>query len=186
MVYPPVVVAIDGGPKVALTESDLRNYAGLYLKGAGKHSLEGAFPAVAVKEELARDRDYKVVERADYIARTEGNRTFPWRLMAIAATDVDLIENQLVWLLAPECRIKDPSWIKPGKVIREVSLSTEGGKACVDFCVKYGLQFIEYDAGWYGDQGNEKSDARTVSRTNLDLQEVIRYTKERGIGVIVY
>ena len=94
--------------------------------------------------------------------------------------------NYLLLNLNQPCAIPDTSWIKPGKVIREVSLSTEGGKACVDFCVKYGLQFIEYDAGWYGDEGDEKSDARTVSRQNLDLQEVIRYAKERGIGVIVY
>ena len=71
-------------------------------------------------------------------------------------------------------------------MIREVSLTTEGGKACVDFAVKYGLQYIEYDAGWYGPQGEVSSDARSVSRRNLDLKEVIGYAKERGIGVFVY
>ena len=97
-----------------------------------------------------------------------------------------LQRNYLLLNLNEPCAIADTSWIKPGKVIREVTLSTEGGKACVDFCVKHGLQFIEYDAGWYGDQNDEKSDARTVSRPDLDLQEVIRYGKEHGIGVIVY
>jgi alpha-glucosidase len=111
----------------------------------------------------------------------------PWRVIMAAESAGQLLErNDLLLNLNQPCAIPDTSWIKPGKVIREVSLSTEGGKACVDFCVKYGLQFIEYDAGWYGDQGDEKSDARTVSRQNLDLQDVIRYAKERGISVIVY
>ena len=111
----------------------------------------------------------------------------PWRVIMAAESAGQLLErNDLLLNLNQPCAIPDTSWIKPGKVIRDVSLSTEGGKACVDFCVKYGLQFIEYDAGWYGDQEDEKSDARTVSRQNLDLQDVIRYAKERGIGVIVY
>ena len=113
--------------------------------------------------------------------------TTPWRVIMAADNAGQLLEhNYLLLNLNEPCAIKDTSWIKPGKVIRDVSLTTAGGKACVDFCVKYGLQFIEYDAGWYGNQGDEKSDARTVSRSNLDLQEVIRYGKRYGIGVIVY
>ncbi len=111
----------------------------------------------------------------------------PWRVVMVADNAGQLLErNHLLLNLNEPCAIKDTSWIKPGKVIREVSLSTEGGKACVDFCVKYGLQFIEYDAGWYGPDRDEKTDARTDSRQNLDLKEVIRYGKQRGIGVIVY
>lgn len=111
----------------------------------------------------------------------------PWRVVMAADNPGRLLErNYLLLNLNEPCAIKDTSWIKPGKVIRDVTLSTEGGKACVDFCVKYGMQFVEYDAGWYGRQEDEKSDARTVARPNLDLQEVIRYGKKHGIGVIVY
>ena len=113
--------------------------------------------------------------------------TTPWRVIMAGDTAGELLENNyLILNLNEPSQLEDTSWIRPGKVIREVSLSTEGGKACVDFAVKYGLQYIEYDAGWYGPQGEVSSDARSVSRRNLDLKEVIGYAKERGIGVFVY
>tara|TARA_B100001123_G_scaffold113801_1_gene132491 strand:- start:456 stop:1559 length:1104 start_codon:yes stop_codon:yes gene_type:complete len=99
----------------------------------------------------------------------------------------DLLENNYLMLnLNAPSKIADTSWIKPGKVIREVSLSTQGGIDCVDFAVEYGLEYIEFDAGWYGPQDREDSDARTVSRRGLDLQKVLKYAKQHGIGVILY
>ena len=88
--------------------------------------------------------------------------------------------------------IEDPSWIKPGKVIREVTLTTQGGKACVDFAVEHQVQYVEFDAGWYGNEYDDASDATTVtvdpkrSPGPLDLPEVIRYAEERGVGIILY
>jgi alpha-glucosidase len=122
----------------------------------------------------------------------------PWRLVLVADRPGALLEhNYLVLNLNPPSELKDTSWIKPGKVIREVTLSTKGGKECVDFAVKHGLQYIEYDAGWYGYEYEDQSDATRVSldprrvssipdHGGLDLQEVIRYAKERGIGVFLY
>lgn len=113
--------------------------------------------------------------------------TTPWRVIMAADTAGGLLENNFLMLnLNEPCAIADTGWIRPGKVIRDVTLSTEGGKACVDFAVANGLQFIEFDAGWYGPEGEEASDARTVSRPGLDLQEVLAYAKERGIGVFLY
>ncbi len=111
----------------------------------------------------------------------------PWRVIMAEDNAGKLLENNFLILnLNEPNKIKDPSWIKPGKVIREVSLSTAGGLACVDFAKKYNLQYIEYDAGWYGPERDEKSDARTVSRRGLDLQKVLKYAKKNDIGVLVY
>ncbi len=111
----------------------------------------------------------------------------PWRVIMAGNCAGDLLENNDLFLNLNESnKIADTSWIKPGKVIRDVTLSTDGGLARVDFCVRYGMQFIEFDAGWYGDQNKEASDARTVARNNLDLPRVIKYAKEKGIGVILY
>lgn len=106
----------------------------------------------------------------------------------------DLLEhNYLLLNLNPPCAIEDPSWIKPGKVIREVTLTTRGGKACVDFAAAHGLQYVEYDAGWYGHEYSDEADATTVSvdpkrnpNAELDLREVIRYARSKGIGILVY
>ena len=78
--------------------------------------------------------------------------------------------------------------------MREVTLTTEGGKALVDFAVKRNLQYIHFDAGWYGFEYDKASDATTVTldpRRNpkidaLNLKEVVAYAKQHGIGVILY
>jgi alpha-glucosidase len=119
--------------------------------------------------------------------------TTPWRFVMLARSPGRLLENNFLLLnLNDPCAIADTSWIKPGKVIREVTLTTTGGKACVDFAVKRGLQYVEFDAGWYGHEYDDASDASAVnvdpkrSKGPLDLQAVIAYAKQHGIGVILY
>ncbi|MEA1952661.1 MAG: glycoside hydrolase family 97 catalytic domain-containing protein, partial [Planctomycetota bacterium] len=119
--------------------------------------------------------------------------TTPWRVVMTAGSSGQLLENNDILLnLNDPCAIADTSWIKPGKVLREVTLTTAGGKACVDFAVKHNLQYVEYDAGWYGHEYSDTSDATTVavdpkrSPGPLDLPEVVRYAKDRGIGIILY
>ncbi len=119
--------------------------------------------------------------------------TTPWRFVLLAKSPGELLENNdIIRNLNEPCAIEDPSWIRPGKVIREVTLTTRGGKACVDLAVKHNLQFVEYDAGWYGHEYDDKSDATTItldpkrSKGPLDLHEVIRYAKERNVGILLY
>ena len=119
--------------------------------------------------------------------------TTPWRVVMVAESPGRLLENNFLILnLNDPCAIADTSWIKPGKVIREVTLTTTGGKACVDFAARRNLQYVEFDAGWYGHEYSPESDARGVnvdpkrSPGPLDLEEVIRYANERGIGIILY
>lgn len=119
----------------------------------------------------------------------------PWRVIMCAGKPGEILEhNDILLNLNPPCQIKDPSWIKPGKVMREVTLTTEGGKALVDFAAKRKLQYIHFDAGWYGFEYDKASDATTVTldpRRNpnthaLNLKEVVDYAKQHGIGVILY
>jgi alpha-glucosidase len=119
--------------------------------------------------------------------------TSPWRFVMVAETPGRLLENNyLILNLNEPCALSDTSWIKPGKVLREVTLTTDGAKAAVDFCKKHHLQYILFDAGWYGHEYDDKADARGVnvdpkrSKGPLDLEGVIRYGKESGVGVILY
>ena len=119
--------------------------------------------------------------------------TTPWRLIMVANSPGQLLEQNSIFLnLNDACAIEDTSWIKPGKVIREVTLTTAGGKACVDFAVQHGLEYVHFDAGWYGPEYEDASDATTVtldpkrSQGPLDLHEVIAYAKQRDIRVILY
>ncbi len=87
------------GAKVAIAESDLEEYPGMWLRGTRGPGLSATFPGYPLKEKLEGDRNFRVVEEADYIASTTGTRTYPWRLMGIVEKDGDLLTNQLVWLL---------------------------------------------------------------------------------------
>ena len=163
----PCVLETAGGGVIAIAEAALVDFARMRLgRGEAPHTLVSKL--------------HGPVDAALPLAT-------PWRVVMAADRPGQLLENNdlLLNLNAPN-KISDTSWIKPGKIIREVTLSTKGGIACVDFAVENGLQFIEFDAGWYGDQGDEASDARTVSRSNLDLEAVIQYARERDIGVVLY
>jgi len=105
------------GAKLAIAESDVEDYPGMWFSwhGAGP-SLVATFSHYPLKEKLSGDRDFRIVESADYIAATSGTRTYPWRLFGIVDRDADLLTNQLVWLLAKPSQLQDTSWIKPGKV----------------------------------------------------------------------
>ena len=139
------------------------------------------------------DRAHGLVSDLSSPVEAELPLTTPWRVIMAADSPGQLLENNDILLnLNAPCAIGEMSWIKPGKVIREVTLTTTGGKACVDFAVEHNLQYVEYDAGWYGPEYSDESDATTVtldpkrSKGPLDLPEVIRYAAERGIGIIVY
>ncbi len=119
--------------------------------------------------------------------------TTPWRTIMIGKSAGELLENNfLLENLNDACAIEDVSWIKPGKVIREVTLTTQGGKACIDFAANNGLQYVEFDAGWYGNEYDNASDATTItvdpkrSPGPLKLLEIIEYAKSKNIGIILY
>ena len=138
-------------------------------------------------------KEHSLVANLDGEAKLKLPYTTPWRTIMIAKNPAELLANNFFYenLNAP-CAINDVSWIKPGKVIREVTLTTKGGLACVDFAVENGLQCVEFDAGWYGPEGDENSDATTItvdpkrSSGPLDLHKVINYANSKGIGIIVY
>lgn len=118
----------------------------------------------------------------------------PWRVIMVAEEAGTLLENNdLILNLNPPCAIQNASWIKPGKVMRDHTLSTDGAKKLVDFAVERNLQYIHFDAGWYGHEYHVASDATTVTvdprrnpKSDLDLQEAIQYAKSKGIGVFLY
>src|SRR5262245_23579594 len=102
----PAVVDADG-VKVAIAEFDVEEYPGLWLRGTGDNALTSTFEHYPLKEQLEKDRDFKVTEAADYIAVVRGTRTFPWRVLGIAEHDKDLVANSLVWLLEKPSQLTD-------------------------------------------------------------------------------
>ena len=113
------ILADAGTAKIVITEADLEDYPGMYLYNpTGGKALRGNFAPYPAKEVQGGHNELQllVTEREDFIARTSGTRTFPWRVFAIAGRDIQLADNDMVYRLAAPSRVEDVSWIKPGKV----------------------------------------------------------------------
>ena len=189
----PVLVDSASGIKILLTETDLEDYPGMWLQGTGTLSLKAIFPAFPLEEKLMRDRDLQVTQRANYIARTRGQRSFPWRILAVADNDRQLITNQLTFLLAKANRIKDPSWIKPGKVAWDwwnfnniynvpfkAGVNTDTYKYYIDFASRYGIEYIILDEGWY------KLGNLLDINPEIDMEAILAHARKKNVGIILW
>lgn len=182
-----------GGKKAAVMEAGAEDYPGMFLKldTGDRKSLTGEFAPYPL--EYGRRGRYTVpVRRASYIARTEGTRTFPWRVLAIADRDIDLLENDLAQCLAPECRLDDVSWIKPGKTSWEwwsgihvtgvdfrAGINTETYRYFVDFSADNGLEYVLIDAGW-------SAGSLMNVRPGLDLKAIVDYAASKNVGIVLW
>jgi alpha-glucosidase len=189
----PAVVDIGGGAKLAIAESDLEDYPGLWLRGTSRNGLAATFPAYPTKLIQTSDRDYKPTETADYIAETAGTRTFPWRVIGIANHDGDLITNEIVYLLERRSQFQDTSWIKPGKVAWDwwndwnidgvdfhAGINTKTYEYYVNFAAKYGIPYIILDDGWY------KLGNLLEVTPDLSMDELVAYAKQKNVGIILW
>jgi alpha-glucosidase len=183
----PLTIEIDKDLFASVAEARLVDYARMRL------SVEGVPPSNAGKMPATRYRPLTLVSSLYGEVQASVPMTTPWRVIMLGRSPGELLEqNYLLLNLNEPCEIEDTSWIKPGKVIREVTLTTAGGKACVDFAAQHNLKYVEFDAGWYGPENSDESDATTVSvdpkrsKGPLDLHYVIEYAKQHGIGIILY
>ncbi|MCX7797114.1 MAG: glycoside hydrolase family 97 protein [Melioribacter sp.] len=192
----PAVIEIDDKIKCAITEADLEDYPGMYLKGSddSKFKLQGLFPNYPIKEEAKNDRDIYVVERADYLVKTKGTRDFPWRVFVITDNDAQLIESTIIYKLAkPHPQEMDFSWVRPGKVAWDwwnanniygvdfrAGINTQTYKYYIDFASKYGIEYVILDEGWY-EPGN-------LFKINpeINIEEIVEYARQKNVGIILW
>ena len=111
----------------------------------------------------------------------------PWRAIMIAEKPGDLIEHNYMMLnLNEPSAIANTNWIKPGKIMRVMAMTTNDAKTNIDFAVKHNLQYILFDWKWYGPAFSFSSDATKVAIPDFDLSGIIKYGKDKGVGVWLY
>lgn len=142
---------------------------------------------------FAASKDATLLVRLAGLCTFTNSFSTPWRYVRVAESPGGLLErNYFLLNLNEPNQIGETSWLRPGKVLREITLTTEGSLACVDFAAQHNLQFIMFDAGWYGHQYDDQADASAVnvdskrSPSPLDLPRVIAYARSKNIGVILY
>ncbi|GAB6871405.1 glycoside hydrolase family 97 protein [Bacteroides rodentium] len=190
----PALVKNPSGTNILLLESDLQDYPCLWLE-KGSQNLNAHFWNYPKTYNVNGDSKgrRRIISCEDYIAKTSGKRTFPWRVFAVAQEDKDLMNNQLVYLLAPECQIEDPSWIKPGWVTFDwwarrglynvdfkAGINTATAKYMIDFAADFGIRYFLFDDGW-----TYKEDL-TKTIAGLDMKEVVDYATSKGVDVMLW
>jgi alpha-glucosidase len=182
-----------GNKKVVVLEADLENYPGMYLdlnsSGKGLKGVFAPYPTAAHVVGL----NYIPTKREDFIAKTVGTRSFPWRVVVICDQDKELLNQDIVQKLAAPSRLQDISWIKTGLVAwdwwnaRNISgvdfkagMNTPTYKYFIDFAAENKIPYIIVDGGW------SVGDDLMKVIPGLSLPDVINYGKEKGVGVILW
>jgi len=193
----PVLVAVPGGPKVVLTESDLDDYPGMWVTGSadGTPSLRAVFPPYPLEEAVMGDAFPQaiVTKRAPFIARTSGRRSYPWRVLAIADRDAQLAETDVVWRLGGETAGGDWSWIRGGKsqsewlwdnILYDVPFrsgyNTETYRHYISFAERFRTGYLFFDAGW-----SKVTDVFDLTR-EIDVPGLVAEARSKGVGVVLW
>ena len=194
----PYLVDLGNGKKLCITEADLEDYPGMFLNNAtDKPSLKSVHaPYPKVKQQGGHNRLQMLVkERENFIAKTKGNRSFPWRVFVVSENDKQLVDCDMVYRLASPSRVSDVSWIKPGKVAWDwwndwniygvdfrAGINNETYKYYIDFASEHGIEYVILDEGW---AVNLEADLLKVI-PEIDMEEIVSYAKSKNVDIILW
>jgi alpha-glucosidase len=196
LAFLPLLVDVGNNKKVVILEADLEDYPGMYLNiNQTRKGFMGVYAPYPLEAQLGgwANMNYVPTKRADYIANTNGTRDFPWRAIVISNQDKELLNVDMVQKLASPSRLTDISWIKPGQVAWDwwndwnishvdfkAGYNTPTYKYYIDFAAANKISYIIMDEGW--------SDIHDLTKvfSKVNLQEIIDYGKQKGVGVILW
>ncbi|HTJ53067.1 MAG TPA: glycoside hydrolase family 97 protein [Cyclobacteriaceae bacterium] len=181
---------------IVVGESDVLNYPGMYLKKSAG-SIKGTWANYPKRTELGSWGNFVSVvkETENFVAKTEGTRTFPWRVIMPSDDDKTFLTNDLIYKLAKPLAI-DASWVKPGKatwewwhdaIVEDAGIpsgmnnrNTALYKHYIDFASANKLEYLMIDAGW--------SDIYNLSKANpkVDIKELIQYGKSKNVNIFLW
>jgi alpha-glucosidase len=196
LAFLPALVNLDATKKAVILEADVQDYPGMFLKGNTHDTgLHGTFAPYPLEEKSGGFHNIQLIvpKRANYLAKTKGTRSFPWRIVVVSGADKELANNDMVYKLAEPSRVKDVSWIKPGKVAWDwwndwnishvdfkAGINTPTYKYYIDFAAANKLEYVILDEGW-----SEEADILKIS-PKIDLAELIAYGKQKNVGIMLW
>jgi alpha-glucosidase len=188
----PFLVKVDSDVWAAITEADLRDWAGMYLAGTG------TIPHAVVTTLSPRP------DEPGTLVRGRTPHFSPWRVVMLGDRPGALVESDLVQNLAAPCALGDTSWIKPGRAAWDrwwsgdyapdaafpVGMNTETVKYFTQFAADMGWEYVLVDWGWYGpikdpEGGTDKLDI-TKPAPEVAMEEIVRFAKARGVNVLLW
>ena len=193
LAFLPLLVDLGNGKKVAIIEADLEDYPGMFMNiNKSRNGFTGVYAPYPLEEKQI-GINYIPVRRADYIARTSGTRSFPWRVIVITEQDKELLNNDIVQKLASPPRLTDISWIHPGQVSWDwwnainishvdfrAGMNTPSYRYFIDFASANKIKYIIIDAGW-----SVRGDLSKAIPA-INLPELVEYGVQKGVGIILW
>ena len=189
----PLLAEVPGAGWVAVTEADIENYAGMYLKkGDARNGL---------RAELSPRVDEQGKEEKGIAVETNAPVTTPWRVLMIGDEPGRLVESNIVLNLNPPSKVADTSWIKAGKsawdwwsgeaapsVSFKTGMNTATMKHYIDFASTSGFPYMLIDAGWALANRKGPADYAAVADITkvdpqIDMPELLRYAKEKNVRI---
>jgi alpha-glucosidase len=185
----PALFEFKNGNYMAITEAALLDYAGMYLI---KHNG------------LIESRLSPLPKQPDIKVKATLPHNSPWRVMMISDRVGTFIESNILTSLCPPNKLKDVSWLKPGKTtfpwwngnaIPDTSFAPgnnyETQMYYVNWCAKYGIEYhsvVEYGLHeWYLNNGGGFQPGSHADPTRavpgLDMQQVCDSAAKRGVGI---
>ena len=176
----PLLMEMPGVGWLAISEADLEGNSAMYLMNPSGSWTDCWFDAVVSPSMI--DPEVAVVGSLPHKTA--------WRVIMVAKSPANFIENNILTNLNPECRIEDTSWIKSGKSAwnwwnggldknGNRAYTTENMKYYVDFAAESGIEFMTIDAGW-------NAGDITQYRENMNIPEVAAYAKTKGVKVFIW
>jgi alpha-glucosidase len=190
----PYLANVPGAGWVAITEADIDNYAGMYLRKIGGQA------SFKMRADLSPHVDASGKTDTAYAVETSAPFSSPWRVLMIGDEPGKLIESNIILNLNPPSKIADTSWIKPGKsawdwwsgeaapsVTFKTGMNTATMKHYIDFASASGFAYMLIDAGWA--KAPERKNASDYSALaditqvdpSIDMPELVRYAKEKNV-----
>lgn len=196
LAFLPFLVDLKNQKKAVFLEANLQDYPGMFVtNNKEKSGFEARFPKYPLQEMNGGFNflNKLISQRADYLVVTKGTRNFPWRIAVISENDVALANNDMVQRLSEPSKIKDISWIKPGKVAWDwwndwniynvdfqAGINTETYKYYIDFAAKNKVEYVVLDEGWSVETNIMEHNPK------VDLKALITYAKEKNVGIILW
>lgn len=197
LAFLPVLIDGTNGKKLCITESDLRNYPGMFVYADGANRLKSAFAPYPKLETQGGHNNLQmlVAERENFIARCEPQEKFPWRIALVSTNDAQLLDADLVYALAEPSRITDVAWLKPGKVAWDwwndwklygvdftAGINNETYRYYIDFAASHGIEYVILDEGWTTQGTASLFDVVP----QIDLPMLIEYGRTKNVGIILW
>jgi alpha-glucosidase len=187
-VHTPLTMETNDGLFLSFHEAALTDYASMTLANRGNHVLECDLVPWPDSVKVKATLPFKT----------------PWRTVQIAENPGGLVTCYLILNLNAPNQLGDVSWVKPGKYVGiwwEMHLgkstwfigpkhgaTTANAKRYIDFAAKYGFDGVlvegwnlGWDSAWWKGEGRFSF---TTPYPDFDIEEVVRYAREKGVNLI--